>query len=148
MGSASVLLRWASRPTNKGMAVHAWHTCWRCAVGCLLQLEAAPPTVKAPSALLQRYWALAQVGQRSGAAAGVRARPNRMGGVASGPAALVVVVVKPLLAGTPSAQQWTVSDGSDFQSRHHAMENIAKEAPPPLHWGGTMVKWLFLWRWG
>ena len=83
--------------------------------------------------------------------------------MASGPAALVVVVVKPLLAGTPSAQQGTGSDGSDFSSRNHATGDIAEEAPlcsvmsgngpaPAAalirlmggrafaHWGGAMVK--------
>ena len=75
MGSASMQLRSASMPPHKDMAGHAWHTCRQCPLGCLLRVEATPPTVKAPPELLQRYWALAQVGQRSGAAAGVRARP-------------------------------------------------------------------------
>ena len=127
--------------------------------------------MKAPPELLQRYWALAQVGQRLGAAAGVRARPNRVGGMAIGPAALVVVVVKPLLAGTPSAQQGTGSGGSDITSSSRATERIAIEAPlccamsgngpvpaaalvrllgsPSLAYcGGTIVKWPLVWRWG
>ena len=88
------------------------------------------PTVKVPSELLQRYWALAQVGQRSGAAAGVRTRPNRVGGMASGPAALVVVVTKPLLEGTPSAQQGAGSDGSEVTSSSCTIKATAKMAPP------------------